>query len=337
MTGPERETLIRTLEAEPRQRRRRLKKLGIPESTYYEWRRKYKKGGAGALEQSAHPPRPGWNRLMAEEEAVILSEAKDHPELSPRLLAVKITDEQRFSVSESTVYRMLKAKGLIAPRPLPQYPAAKEWRHKTARPNEMWQIDATNFFVVGWGYYKLIPVLDDYSRKIVAWELMPDESADSISQAMESAVEAAGVKSMDPKPVLLSDNGSGFTADILADYLKVHGIRHIFGKPYHPQTQGKVERFNRRIKEGICLMVYCSPEELQKSLAEGITLYNATPHEALKNVSPNDVYQGRREEILKQRQEKKQWTLARRKIMNLEPAARNRNATAVSGPEPSYS
>jgi putative transposase len=325
MTGAERVSLIRAVEAKPRQRRRRLKRLGIPESTYYHWRRLYEEGGPGALDIIAAPPRPGWNRLMAEEEAVVLSQAKDHPELSSRLLAVKITDEEEFSVSESTVYRLLKTRGLIAPRPLPQFPAAKEYRHKTTRPNEMWQIDATNFFVVGWGYYKLIPVLDDYSRKIVAWELMPDESADSISMAVESAVEAAGVKTMDPKPVLLSDNGSGFTADILAKYLRGHGIRHIFGKPYHPQTQGKVERFNRRIKEGVCLLVYCSPDELRQALTESISRYNVTPHEGLKNVSPNDVYEGRQEEILKRREEKKRWTLARRKILNLEPAAKRQN------------
>lgn len=325
MTGAERAALIRELEAHPGERRGRLKKLGIPASTYYHWRRVYAEGGPEALDKAAAPPRPGWNRLRSDEEAMVLSEAKDHPELSPRLLAVKITDEQVFSVSESTVYRLLKKKGLIAPRPLPEFPASREWRHKTTRINELWQIDATNFFVVGWGYYKLIPVLDDYSRKIVAWALMPDESAGSISQAVESAMEAAGVKRLDPKPVLLSDNGAGFTAGILADYLRGHGIRHIFGKPYHPQTQGKVERFHRRIKEGVCLLVYCSPEELTKALTDSIMRYNITPHEALKNVSPNDVYEGRQEEILKRREEKKRWTLARRRILNLEPAAKRQN------------
>jgi len=322
MTGAEREALIRTLEADPRGRRKRLKKLGIPASTYYHWRRLYQKGGVAALERGVRAPRPGWNRLVAEEEAEVLAEAKAHPELSPRLLAVKITDEQPFTVSESTVYRLLKARGLVAPRPLSELPAAKEWRHKTTRPNELWQIDATNFFVAGWGYYKLIPVLDDFSRKIIAWDLMPDESAGSISESVEAATRAVRIKDLDPKPVLLSDNGSGFASELLADYLKAHGIHHIFGKPYHPQTQGKVERFNRRIKEGMCLLVYCGPDDLRAALVEAITRYNATPHEALKNVSPNDVYAGRQREILEKREEKKRWTLARRKIMNLEPSAK---------------
>ena len=137
-------------------------------------------------------------------------------------------------------------------------------------------------------------------------------------------MEAVGINEFpeDKKPILLSDNGSGFAAVILADYLAYHGIRHIFGKPYHPQTQGKIERFNRRIKEGVCLLVYCSPEELRKSIGEAIERYNETPHEALHNVTPNDVYLGRKKQILKRREEKKRWTMARRKIVNLESGAK---------------
>jgi hypothetical protein len=88
----------------------------------------------------------------------VIEIARLHPELSPRLLAVKITDEGEFSISESTVYRILKGNGLIYPRPLMEMPAQKQWRHKTTRADELWQCDATNLFVVGWGYYKLIVV-----------------------------------------------------------------------------------------------------------------------------------------------------------------------------------
>lgn len=320
MTGRERQELIESLERRGRDRRAMLKSLGIPESTYYHWRMLYQEGGPGALDKNRPVARKVWNRLMEAEEAAILKIAKAHPELSPRLLAVAISDEEEFSVSESTVYRVLKKHGLIAPRPLEDMPAAREWRHKTTRINEIWQIDATTFFVVGWGYYKLIPILDDFSRKIIAWELMPDETCGSISQVVEMAIEAVGIKELreELRPRLLSDNGSGFIAEDLAKYLALHGIRHIFGKPYHPQTQGKVERFNRRIKEGVCLLVYCSPEELRQAICGAMERYNVTPHEALKNVSPNDVYAGRQEEILRRRAEKKRWTLARRKIVNLE-------------------
>ncbi|MFC1521678.1 DDE-type integrase/transposase/recombinase [Elusimicrobiota bacterium] len=256
MTGEERRRLIVELENGPRRKSRLLKNLGIPGSTYYYWRKLYEEGGPNALDKMKPVTRRAWNKLLPNEIDTILKVAINHPELSPRLLSVKITDEEPFYVSESKVYSILKDHGLVAPRPLPEMPAAKEWRHKTTRPNEIWQIDATTFFVVGWGYYKLIPILDDYSRKIIVWSLMPDETAGSISDAVEEAVEAVGIDHLpeDEKPSLLSDNGSGFISTLLASYLSFHGIRHIFGKPYHPQTQGKVERFNRRIKEGVCLL-----------------------------------------------------------------------------------
>jgi len=103
----------------------------------------------------------------------------------------------------------------------------------------------------------------------------------------------------------------------LGEYLSAHGIKHIFGRPYHPQGRGKIERFNRRIKEKVCLMVYCSPDELRKTLNEAIAIYNRTPHEALDNVSPDDVYAGRKELVLQRRKEKKRLTLERRKQYNL--------------------
>lgn len=124
--------------------------------------------------------------------------AKLHPELSPRLLAVKITVEEHFTVSESTIYRILKQKGLVSPRPLPEMPAAKEWKKKTTR---------------------------------------PDESSFSVSDVVEMAIENArreGHLSGDERPKLYTDNGPCFTSWLMADYLASHGIKHIFGTPYHP-------------------------------------------------------------------------------------------------------
>ncbi len=318
MTGQEKLALIESLgsQSDPG---KLLKELGIARSTFYHWRKTYAEGGMEALEKLKPKAKHIWNRITPPEVEQVLKVAREHPELSPRLLAVKITDQSEFSISESKVFRLLKENGLIAPRPLPEMPAAKEWRHKTKRPNEMWQIDGTNLFVAGWGYYKLLPILDDYSRKILAWELALDETAQSASMAIEKAVEAAGIKNFEDKdkPILLSDNGSGFAADLLAEYLAVHKIRHIFGKPYHPQTQGKVERWNRRIKETICLIVHESPDALRQALSEAITAYNATPHEGLKNVSPDDVYDGRQAQILASRAAKKKLTLQRRKEYNL--------------------
>lgn len=297
----------------------RLKELGIPLSTYYTWKKRYEQGGVMALSRW-NKGGPTWNRLTNLERDQVLAIARLHPDQSCRLLAVKITDEEAFAISESTVYRLLKAHGLITPRPLEAMPAQKEWRHKTTHPDEIWQSDATHYFVVGWGFYKQITVQDDYSRNPLAWDLKPDETAFSISDVIERALENArklGHLLDGSKPHLLSDNGSGYTANIMAEYLRAHGIKHIFGKPYHPQTQGKIERFHRSIKERVCLLVYCSPEALKKALDEAITRYARIPHKSLSNVSPIDVYLGRKEEILQKRAEKKLLTYERRRLYNL--------------------
>ena len=257
---------------------------------------------------------------MPDERQHVLTVARANPELSARLLAVKITDEGQFSVSESSVFRILKENGLIAPRPLQDMPAARQWKDKTREPDELWQCDATNFFIVGWGYYKLLPVLDDYSRKILAHELKTNETAHSISDVVEMAIEnakAEGHLTDDRMPKLYTDNGPGFASSLIDEYLTIRGIKHIFGTPYHPQGRGKIERFNRRLKDGVCLMVYCSPDQLAGAIDEGIDRYNRTPHEGLQNVSPNDVYAGRKEAILQNRAQKKVLTMERRRHYNL--------------------
>ena len=301
-----------------------LEKTGMSRATYYKWRKRLDREGPEGL---AKPRKRGWswNQVTETERTKILEIARKHPELSPRLLAVRITDEAGFSVSEATVYRILKEENLIAPRPLPEMPAAKEWRHKTTRPDELWQCDGTNFFVVGWGYYKLIPVEDDYSRKVLGWDLKEDETGFSIADVVEIAIENAkkeGHLADGVMPTFYTDNGPGFSSDVVAGYLSMHGIRHIFGTPYHPQGRGKIERLNRTMKEKVCLVVYTTPTELRAAIAEAFVIYNARPHESLKNVAPNDVYAGRKEEILKRRAELKKLTLERRKQYNLQKRAR---------------
>ena len=313
-------TLLQELGAVQGSRCQKLAELGIPQSTYYRWQGRYRTQGGDGLTGRRRAPKRIWNRLSEYEHSRVLEIAKHHPELSCRLLAVKIIDEEPFSVSPTTVYRLLKQAGLVEPRPLTEMPAAKSWGHKTKRPDEIWQSDATHYFVVDWGFYKQIAVQDDYSRNPLAWDLKADETAFSISDVVEQAIKNArklGHLQDGLMPKFLSDNGPGFTSKVLAEYLYAHGIKHIFGRPYHPQTQGKIERFHRSIKEKVCLLVYCSPGELKEGIDEAIMRYARTPHTALKNVSPLDVYMGRQEEILKRRAEKKRLTLERRKLYNM--------------------
>ena len=307
----------------PLPKARTLEELGIPRSTYFRWQRRFRQQGEVGLVDRRPQPGTVWNRLTPPEEETILREALRQPELSSRELACWVTDHAGISVSESTVYRLLKRHGLIREVQVLGFPAGKEYRVKTTRINEQWQSDASYFFVVGWGWYYLISVLDDYSRFILAWDLKPDMTAQSISEVVQQAVEWTG---MDQVPVedrtrFLSDRGPGFLARALEDYLRMLEIRHIYCAPYHPQTNGKLERFHETLKARLNLLVFASPEALRAAMAEFIEFYNYHRyHEGIGNVTPADVYYGRREEILKRRKEQKQATLERRFQYNLDPA-----------------
>ena len=318
LTPTEKANLVEELAREPK-RLKRLKQLGIATSTYYAWKRRYDTRGREAFIERPSRPKRVWNRLSQGERDLIEEQARKLTELSPRLLSIVLTEQFGVSVGESTVYRVLKPKGLVRQRPRDQRPAAKVWKKPTQAVDEIWQLDGTNFFIPEFGYYKCLPVLDDKSRKVLAKPVRPDESSQSASDAIELALEEAQKlgHAITTKPKLLTDNGSGFSGEVFGKYLKIRGVPHIFGAPYHPQTQGKVERFNRTMKEKVNLWVYGTPEDLQAAINKMVEEYNATPHEALKNVSPNDVYAGRQDDVLERRSKIRLETLARRYAYNM--------------------
>jgi transposase InsO family protein len=146
---------------------------------------------------------------------------------------------------------------------------------KTTRPNEQWQSDASYFFVVGWGWYYLISVPDDYSRFIPAWDLKAEQTAEAISDVVQQAVEWTGMPAapVESRARLLTDRGPGYLAAAFEDYLRALGIRHICA-PHHPQTNGKLERFHERLKARLNLLVYTSPDVLRVAMANFIRFYN---------------------------------------------------------------
>lgn len=134
----------------------------------------------------------------------------------------------------------------------------------------MWQTDFTYLKVVGWGWYYLSTILDDYSRYIISWDLCKTMKAEDVQKSLDMELQAAGLLNIRYKPRLLSDNGSCYISGELADYMEDQGIDHVRGRPNHPQTQGKIERYHGSMKNVIKLENYHSTEELERRLSEFI-------------------------------------------------------------------
>ncbi len=320
MSADKKRELIELVRRSPQPKRTTIAELGLSRSTFYRWQRRYRDQGEAGLVDRKPEPGTVWNRLRPAEKTTILETALQQPDLSPRELACYVTDHAGFTVSEATVYRVLKRYGLARTITLVGFPAGKEFRVKTTAPNQMWQSDASYYFVVGWGWYYSIEVLDDYSRFVLASDLKPDMTADSISDVVEQAVAFTGMRRVpiEDRTKLLSDHGSGYLARAFEEYLRILAIRHIYCAPHHPQTNGKIERFHETLRARMNLLVYTSPDELRRTMRDFIAYYNHRRyHEAIGNVTPADVYYGRREEILRRREEQKQRTIEQRLRYNL--------------------
>jgi transposase InsO family protein len=296
--------------------RRSLDRLGIPRSTFYGWYERYREGGDAALEDIRPNTGKVWNRLPAKIRRSILKLALERPELSSREVAVLFTEQQRYFVSESSVYRLLKAHDLITSPAFVLMKAADRFHNPTTAPNQLWQTDFTYLKVIGWGWFYLSTVLDDYSRYILAWKLCDGMTASDVSDTLTLALQASGLEVVNVRhrPRLLSDNGPSYVSAELRDWLDGQGMDHTRGRPYHPMTQGKIERWHRSMKNQVLLENYYLPGDLKARIKAFVEYYNTERyHESLNNLTPEDVYTGRGQTVLNRRRRIKQKTLAERR------------------------
>src|SRR6476646_6637363 len=256
--------IIRTVETSHLPVRRTLGKIGIPKTTFYTWLDRYAVGGFEALEDRKPRPKRVWNRIPDEIRDRIIERALQEPELSPREVAIAFTDAEKTFVSEASVYRILKAEGLVTSPAFIVMKAADAFANPTTAVNQLWQTDFTYLKVTGWGWYYLSTVLDDFSRYIIAWKLCTTMAAADVTATLERALQASGLDQLpvNQRPRLLSDNGPSYVASDLAGWLDEHGMRHTRGKPYHPMTQGKIERWHLSLKSRILLENYYLPGHL---------------------------------------------------------------------------
>jgi transposase InsO family protein len=316
--------IIRLVEQSHLPVRRTLDKLGIPRTTFYRWYDHYQTGGVDALENKSPRTRRVWNRIPDDVRGKVIDLALEEPELAPRELAVRFTDTKRYFVSESSVYRLLKAHDLITSPAFMVIKAANEFRDKTTAINQLWQTDFTYLKVIGWGWFYLSTILDDFSRYIIAWKLCTTMRAEDVTDTLELALQASGCDQVNVlhRPRLLSDNGASYISGDLANWLNDNGMDHVRGAPYHPQTQGKIERWHQTLKNRILLENYFLPGDLERQIDVFVDHYNHRRyHESLGNLTPADVYFGRGQAILQKRERIKRETIDHRRLLHRKAAA----------------
>jgi len=335
----EKAEIVKLVEQSSLSAKRTLQELGINRSTFYKWYNRYQESGYEGLADNYQVPRQFWNAIPPWEKKRIVETALEYPEKSPRELAWHIVDTRGYYVSESSVYRILKAENLVTSPCYVVLKADDHFKDPTNAVNELWQTDFTFLKVVCWGWYYLASVLDDFSRYIIAWKLCETMVTEDVKAVLDEAIAITGVKQVKiiDRPRLLSDNGPCYVSGALKEYLANEGIRHVRGKPYHPMTQGKIERYHRSLKNVILLDNYYMPGELEAQIGLFIAHYNnCRYHESLKNVTPADVFYGRQQAVLEHRLQirtetfKKRRQIYRNKIDKIEKVEYIINSKTVS-------
>ncbi len=171
----------------------------------------------------------------------------------------------------------------------------------------------------GWGWFYLSTILDDFSRYIIAWKLCTTMKVGDVTATLDLALQAAGLDQVHVvhRPRLLSDNGPSYISADLAEWLDNRNMGHVRGAPCHPQTQGKIERWHQTLKNRILLENYYLPGDLEARIDTFVDHYNHRRyHESLDNITPADVYFGRRQTILLERERIKRATIQNRRLQH---------------------
>jgi transposase InsO family protein len=268
--------------------------LGIAASKYYNWQNRYGK----ANEHNALIPRDFW--LTEEEKQAIIDFYKENPLEGYRRLTFMMLDQDIVAVSPSSVYRVLSAAELI-----------RRWNGKTSKkgngfvqplqPHEHWHIDISYINLCGTFYY-LCTLLDGCSRYIVHWELREAMTEKDVEIILQHARE----KFPKATPQIISDNGPQFIAKDFKEYIRIAGMTHVRTSPYYPQSNGKLERYHKTIKnECIRPKVALSLEEARMQISEYIRYYNEERlHSAIGYVAPKAKLEGREKQIFTERDQK---------------------------------
>lgn len=276
-----------------------LSLFGINPYRVWHWIRNIEKNGLVGLADQPPIPKSVPSRHLAEEETIILKNAEQHTNLNHRKLAHQIFRDENIFVSESLVYRTLKAYNLIRSKRNLKIESGDSWKDQPRASNEIWHIDISHI-PCGLNdrgktiFWYLIVVLDGYSRYVIYWDLFPDMTRERCFEVVDHAMFLAQLPD-DKRPRLLSDNGKQFRSRRSKEFFKkLLNIKQIFTSVHHPETNGKVERLFKSAKyEALYRNDYSSPDEAKKILIDFFDYYNNHRlHQAIGYITPRESFYG---------------------------------------------
>jgi len=266
----------------------------VSKGKYYAWCKRYGK----ANEHNGKIPRDNW--LEDREKQAIIEYHQRFPLEGYRRLTFMMLDADVVAVSPSSVYRVLHGAGLL-----------DRWSRRPSRkgtgfnqpsaPHHHWHVDIAYLNVSGTFYY-LCSILEGYSRKVLHWEIRESMREDDVEIIVQRAHEAFP----DARPRVISDNGPQFIARDFKEFIRISGMTHVRTAPYYPQSNGKIERWHKTLKETtIRPKAPATLEEARRVVAEFVEHYNTVRlHSAIGYVTPADKLAGREREIWLERDRK---------------------------------
>lgn len=271
--------------------------LELARATFFRWQAQ---GGKPITER---PYIPKSHYLLPKEREAILVYKREHPRIGYRRLAFMMLDEGVVAVSPGAVYWVLHKAGLSSRWTKAPGPPSKKGFTQPQRPHEQWHIDISYLNILGTHYF-FLGVLDGYSRSIVHHEVRQDMQTRDVEIVIERVLEKLPSAE---RPRLTPDNGPQFVSAEFKGFLRERDISHSPASPHHPQSNGKMERFNGSLKEE-CFQV--SPlvtlEQARELIAKYVDEYNTKrPHSSLNYLNPSDYLKGE-EHIQKRLQERRQ-------------------------------
>lgn len=279
-------------------------KLGVGASKFYSWHDRYGKDN----DHNGKMPRDYW--VQDWEKHKVIDFYLQHQTDGYRRVSYMLLDQDIVAVSPATTYRILSNAGLLK-----RWNEAKPSLKGTGfvqplKPHEHWHIDISYLNICGTFYY-FVGILDGCSRFMVHWDIRKSMTEDDVALVIERAKE----KFPGVTPRIISDNGPQFIAKDFKEYIRLSGMTHVKTSPYYPQSNGKLERFNRTMKsECIRPLAPVSLEDALRLVAKFVEYYNTKRlHSAIGYVAPLDKLEGRAQEIFNARDRKLEAARAARK------------------------